>query len=229
MDASRRDGCVQIGECQVVKNIVLIADAQRMCRDGIRALLEQHTDFGVVAVDDGARALDAVRERVIDIAVLSTNLNGPNSIEVIERVQKERKRTRCILLMATGRRHDVERSLRAGAGGCVAKADSIEVLVDAIKSVRKGNAYVSTSLTPYLVDGIRSSGTTGEPAALLTPRECEVLQEIAEGKTSKEIAAEWNVSPKTIECHRTRLMRKLGIHKASSLVRFAIEQGLVRG
>ncbi len=207
---------------------ILLADAHRMCREGIRLLLAKRGDLEIVEAGDGEEALRLVSELPVDVAVLETALPKRTGIDVIEVIRKEHQRTRCIALTTTRRRREVEQAMRTGAAGCVVKSDSIEELIEAIDVVRSGKYYFSPSITQHLVDAIASpAASPGDGISLLTNRERQVLQQIAEGRTSKEIAAELGVSTKTVDSHRSRLMQKLDIHKASALVRFAIEEGLV--
>ena len=198
-------------------------------REGLRHILETHESFCVVAeASDGLEAVHLSVETQPDIAVLEASLSRLSGTEAIGQIRKESKRTRCIAISGNNNRVHVERAFRAGAAGYVATSASSEEFIEAIDVVRSGRFYLSPAFTGHVIEALTHSTeeSKGELRALTT-REREVLQLIAEGLTSKEIAVHLRVATRTAEAHRAHLMKKLNINKASSLVRFAIREGLV--
>jgi DNA-binding NarL/FixJ family response regulator len=212
-----------------VTTSILLADAHQLVREALRRILEDREDLRVVAeVSDGEQAVREAQERPIDVAILETNMPRLSGIEAIRRIRKSDPNTKCIVLSGTTRRRDVEDALRAGASGYVVKTSGSDELLRAIDAVRQGRSYLSNTVTQHVFDAIAGNGTGPQSGiASLTGREREVLQLITEGDSSKEIAARLGICTKTVESHRASLMDKLGIHKVSSLVRFAIREGMV--
>jgi DNA-binding NarL/FixJ family response regulator len=207
---------------------ILLADHHRIVREGLRHILERRQDFTIVAeAADGESALRQIEEKKPEIAVLELLMPRLSGVDAIRRVGRL-GRTRCIVLSAHQSRSHVQDALRAGAAGYLLKDASSAQLIEAIEVVRSGKFYFSPDVTQHVVDA--ATHPTGNPEsglASLTSREREVLQLIAEGLSTKEIATALGVSARTADSHRARLMEKLGIHKASGLVRFAIREGLV--
>ena len=207
---------------------IVLADGEDLIREGIRKILETRADLAVVGeASDGPRAVELIVEKQPEIVVLElllSRLSGPN---VIRRVCAE-SNAACIVLSSFQGRSCVLHALCAGAVGYVAKSSPSKELLDAIDVVRSGRSYLSPSIAGHVIETVTgSAGVEQTGLGLLTGRETEVLQLIAEGLSSKEIAAQLGVSTKTATSHRANLMDKLGIHKASSLVRFAIREGLL--
>jgi two-component system response regulator NreC len=208
---------------------ILLADHHRIVREGVRRILEQREDFTVVGeAADGESAVRQVEEKKPDIAIVELLMPRLSGVEAIRRIVKL-GRTRCVVLSAHQSRRHVQDALHAGACGYVLKDVSSNQLLEAIDVVRFGRFFFSPDVTQYVVDAATGSAAgrldSGLPS--LTNREREVLQLIAEGLSTKEIAACLGVATRTADSHRGRLMEKLGIHKASGLVRFAIREGLV--
>ncbi len=208
---------------------ILLADPQRLVREGVRRILEEHPGFTVVGeASDGEEAVRMITELRPDIALLEFLMPRLSGISAIRRIQKAETRTRCIVLSSQESRGNVEDALRAGAAGYVLKSAAAEEVVEAIAVVTSGRFYLSPNVTQHVVEAVTRPDETPKSAlSLLTGREREVLQLIAEGLSTKEIASELGVSPKTADSHRANLMEKVVIHKASCLVRFAIREGLV--
>ncbi len=213
----------------VAPTSILLVDEQRMVREGIRCLLESHRDFQVVAeVGDGREAVRTAFEKKPDVVLIELQLPRLSGLEAIRYIRKENEATRCIVVSSHGSRSQVKEALLAGATGYVPKSSAAKELVDAIESVRSGRPYLAHTVAEHVVNAITSAqpGSKGD-AADLTCREREVLQLITEGLSTKEIAHELGISVKTVQTHRANLMHKTGVHKASSLVRYAIREGLV--
>jgi DNA-binding NarL/FixJ family response regulator len=208
---------------------ILLVDEQRMVREGLRCILESHRDFQVVAeVGDGREAVRVAFEKKPDVVLIELHLPRLSGLEAIRYIRKENEATRCIVVSTHGSRGQVKEALLAGATGYVPKNSASKELVDAIESVRNGRPYLAHAVAEHVVNAITSTqpGSAGD-AADLTCREREVLQLISEGLSTKEIAHELGISVKTVQTHRANLMHKTGVHKASSLVRYAIREGLV--
>ena len=208
---------------------VLLADAEHLVRAGMRCILEARDDIEVVAeAKDGSEAVARCLETRPDIAILELQLPNLSGVAAIRRIAAQDPAPRCVVISSSETRGYVHQALRAGAMGYLLKSATVEELFEALAVVRDGRFYLSPTIAHHVVDAFTHGNRSGDTGLdLLTQRESEVLQLIAEGLTSKEIASQLGVSPKTAETHRASLMEKLGIHKASSLVRFAIREGLV--
>jgi len=208
---------------------IVVADDHRLVREGIRRLLESSSAFEVVGeAADGECAERLILELRPRVALLDVAMSGISGIEVTRRVRAAGVPTRVVLLSMNENREVVVDALRAGASAYVGKNASSDDLFEAIDAVCSGSTYLSSPLLRSAVEPPEAaSAGSGGGVAALTDREREVLRLIAEGHSSKGIAALLGVSYKTIETHRTNLMDKVGIHKVSGLVRLAIRDGLV--
>ena len=203
---------------------LLIADDHRMVREGVRALLASH-DYEIVAeTSDGREAIRLARLHQPDIALLDVTMPSLNGMDATREVARVAPRCRVIVLSMHRDRAYVLEALRAGARGYVVKTQAASELITALARVARGEPYLSPDLSRLVVEAY-SDGRDGGHS--LTPREREVLQLIAEGKTTKAIAATLSISFKTAESHRQRLMAKLDIHETASLVRYAIRNGMI--
>jgi DNA-binding NarL/FixJ family response regulator len=208
---------------------IVVADDHRIVREGLRRLLETRPDFEVVGeASDGEEAVQLVLDKKPDVAIMDIWMPRLSGIDATRRIGRRGLGTKVLVLSMHEGRSYVEEVLRAGAAGYLVKSSSPGDLFAAIDAVRQGNSYLSPAITQQVVDAIARPGDPGPSSlAALTDREREVLQLIAEGLSSKEIAAMLGVTLKTVDSHRSNLMEKLDIHKVSGLVRFAIRAGLV--
>jgi DNA-binding NarL/FixJ family response regulator len=208
---------------------IVLADDHTVVRQGIRKLLETRDDFRIVGeASDGEEAVRLVAEKKPDVALMDLWMPRLSGIDATRRIGKRGLATKVLVLSMHESRAYVEEVLRAGAAGYVVKNAAADDLIEAIDTVRDGVSYLSPAITQQVVDAIaRPAPSSPSGLGVLTDREREVLQLIAEGLSSKEIAAMLGVSLKTIDSHRSNLMEKLDIHKVSGLVRFAIRTGLV--
>jgi DNA-binding NarL/FixJ family response regulator len=206
---------------------VLLADDHAIVIEGLRAILEKESDLLVVGqAGDGREALRVARETRPDVAALDLSMPGLNGLDAARLLAGWGAGPRPILLTMHAEEPYVVAAVRAGVRGYVLKRDAPADLVRAIREVAAGGVYLSPKISPAVVEAVRSPGLHAE--AQLTVREREVLQLVAEGKSTKEAAAILGVSVKTADAHRTRLMQKLDLHDVASLTRFAIRQGLIQ-
>jgi DNA-binding NarL/FixJ family response regulator len=203
---------------------ILLADDHGIVRQGVRVLLEQAGMVVVGEAADGPEALRLAHTHQPDVALLDIAMPHLNGLETARRLRETVPQTKAILLtMHTDEAYVLE-ALQAGAVGYVVKTQATADLVQAIHTVVQGAIYLSPWVTTAVVQAaVRGSPLPRDP---LTSREREVVQRIAEGQTTKEIAADLGLGVKTVESHRINLMRKLDIHETATLVRYAIRRGL---
>ena len=210
---------------------ILIADDHHLLRLGLRALLSQHPDFSVVGeASDGKLTLSETLLLVPDIVVMNIALPGMNGMEVTALIKRRLPQVRVIMLAEFNSEDYLRESLRVGVDGYLLKDTSYEELLLALRTVGQGRKYLSPAVSGQLVDGFLNPGQSGagqSPLQRLTSRERSILQLIAEGRTNRSTAEFLSVSPKTIEKHRARLMRKLGLRNAAELLLAALEMGMV--
>jgi DNA-binding NarL/FixJ family response regulator len=207
---------------------VVLADDHALVRDGLRAVLAQEPDIQVVGeAADGREALGVTERAKPNVVLVDLSMPLLNGLDVARQLAARDGGPRTILITMHVEDRYVLDALRAGVQGYVLKKQAAVDVVRAIREVAAGRVYLSPGVGGAVVEAIR----TGRPPAeeRLTPREREVLQLVAEGKTTKEIAGILNVSVKTADAHRTRLMQKLDIHDIAGLTRCAIRLGLIQG
>ncbi len=205
---------------------VLIADDHRMFREGLAALLPPG-EFEVVAeAGDGREAIRLARRHTPDLVLLDVSMPGLNGVDATREVLRVSPRSRVIVLTMHKDSAYLFQALRAGARGYVLKTQGRMELLEALRAVARGEAHLAQGLIDPLVGSLQERGDwLSDP---LSPREREVLQLIAEGKSAKEIGAALGISPKTAESHRARIMAKLDLHETAGLVRYAIRRRLVQ-
>lgn len=204
---------------------VLIADDHVVFLEGMKSLLEAEGYDVVATACDGKEAVRLARQHEPDIAVLDISMPNLNGIDASRNMRKHSPGTRVIVLTMHKASAYVLEALEAGVSGYVLKTQAAQDLIEAIRSVNTDEVYLSPGVSRTVVDAC----FTGDAAAAdpLTLREREVLQLVAEGHRTKEIAAALSVSVKTAESHRSRIMKKLDIHDTAGLVRYAIRRGLI--
>lgn len=205
---------------------IVLADDHVVVRQGLRALLEREGFEVIGEAGDGVEAVRLVEKLRPSVAVLDVAMPKLNGIDAAREIKKINPQTRTILLTMLTEDHYVLESLRAGVRGYVLKSRSAEELVEAIHEVCRGEVYLSPGASSALVQAY--IGNVKPMETELTERERQVLQLVAEGKTTKEIAATLNITVKTTESHRASIMQKLGIHDIAGLVRYAIRHGLIQ-
>jgi DNA-binding NarL/FixJ family response regulator len=211
---------------------VLLADDHHLVRAGIRALLQSLSDVEIVAeAGDGQEALAALVRTKPDIALVDISMPGLNGLELAARASRDAPETRLVILSVHGDASHVAQALRAGAKGYLVKDAAADELPILIRSVMRGETYLSPSISRHVVDGFlgRASTPTGESSEpeILTSRQREILQLVAEGRSTKDIANLLDLSVKTVETHRAQIMERLDIHDLAGLVRYAVRAGLV--
>lgn len=209
---------------------ILLADDHRMVREALRRVIESRPDFRVVAeAADGREAIAAARVHRPDVAVIDLWMPELSGVEATRRIVEEELGTRVLVLSMHEDWSRVRDALQSGAAGYVVKSAAADQLLEAIDSVRQGSSYLSPAVSHHVLRAVRnpSGQQVASPIEALSRREREVLQLVAEGLSAKEIAVRLDLSVKTAEAHRGSLMAKLGIHRTSMLVRFAIREGLL--
>ena len=205
---------------------ILLAEDELIVSQGVRALLEQ-AGFQVVAeATDGREAVTLAESLHPDIAILDLAMPNMNGLSAAQEMRQASPRTRTILLTSNRDEQIILEALRAGIKGYVLKTQATADLVQAIKEVLRGHTYLSPGVSHVVVEAyLGKKELVQDP---LTPREKQVLQLIAEGKSTKEAANLLCISVKTAEFHRTRLMEKLDVHETASLVRYAVRKGFIQ-
>ena len=208
---------------------VILADDHHLVRAGIRSLLESIDGVEVLAdCGDGREALTLIDEHRPDVAVLDIGMPGLNGLEVARRAAQTSSATRVIILSMYADPSYVRQAMKAGVSGYLLKGAAVSELSLALEAVMRSERYLTPKVAQTVVEGfLGKDDHEGEPVDDLTERQREILQLIAEGRSTREMAEMLDVSVKTIETHRSRLMDRLGIRDVPGLVRFAIRAGLV--
>lgn len=205
---------------------ILLADDHSVVRHGFRRILETQEDLQVVGeVSNGREAVEQAEALQPDLIIMDVTMPELNGIEATRRVAEVAPRTRVLALSMHRDAVYVREILRAGAKGYLLKDSSEADLISAVRAVSQGEGYLSPAVSEAVLSDYRKHVTN--PIDLLSTREREVLQWIAEGKTNKEIAVALNLSVYTVEAHRGKIMEKLNLHSAGEMVRFALRNGLI--
>jgi DNA-binding NarL/FixJ family response regulator len=204
----------------------LLADDHIVVRHGFRRILDAQEDMEVVGeVSNGREAVEQATALQPDLIIMDVTMPELNGIEATRRISEQVPRARVLALSMHRDSVYVREILRAGARGYLLKDSGETDLVSAVRAVAQGEGYLSPAVSEAVLSDYRKHVTN--PIDLLTSREREVLQLVAEGKTNKEIATGLNLSVYTVEAHRGKIMEKLNLHSASEMVRFAIRNGLI--
>lgn len=210
--------------------VVLVEDHQ-IVRQGLRALLEGTDDVVVVAeADNGHDGVEIAKQHRPDVVVMDLNLPGLNGVDATKAIRQAVPEAHVLILSMYSTEEHVRPAIRAGAEGYLLKGSGLSDLVAAIKAVSTGNAFFSPQVAKIVLDDSRRAAQGGVPdraGSELTPRERQILKLVAEGRSSPEIAKDLNLSVKTVEGHRGRIMAKLDTKNVAGLVRHAIRLGLV--
>ena len=208
---------------------ILLVDDHQMLRDGLRSVLEKQTHMTVVGeADNGRTAVELAEQLVPDVVIMDIGMPHLNGIDATRQLTAGRSQVKVIALSMHSDKRYALKMLEAGARGYVLKGAAIGELVRAIETVSAGKNYLSPEIAGIVVESYvdRDYPSDGSVASVLGRREREVLQLLAEGKTSKQIAASLHISVKTAETHRRNLMKKLDIHTIADLTKFAVREGL---
>ena len=207
---------------------VLLADDHALVRAGIRSLCQTLAGVEVVAeASDGAEALLLAERERPDVVLMDIAMKGMNGLEAAARLRERLPATKIVILSMHTSEEYVLLALRAGAAAYLIKDSATSELELALQSVMRGEIYLSPAISRQVVEGYVQRVGEGGAADPLTPRQREVLKRIAEGRSTKEIAYELNLSVKTVETHRAQIMERLGIRDVAGLVRYAMRAGLV--
>lgn len=209
---------------------MILADDHAMLREGLKALIVKEGDLVVVGeADNGKGTVELARETGAHVVVMDVAMPDLNGIEATRKILKTNPRIKVVALSGHANREFVREMLKAGASAYVLKSRAYEELVRAVREVMKGKKYLSPDIARGVVDEYveMSSSPRANPAfVVLTDREREALQLIAEGKSTKEVAGQLDVSVKTIETHRRNIMEKLNLHSVADLTKYAIREGI---
>ena len=219
-------------DCSMNQLRILVADDHEIVRRGICELLKAHTGWQVCGeAADGRTAVEKTKQLKPDIVILDIGMPQLNGLDAARQILRDDARQRVLILTLTDSEQVVREVLRAGVKGYLSKSDPAKDLLTAVEALEQNRSYLNSRVAQVVLNGFlnnstRVAKTLAEP--ILTIREREVLQLIAEGKTSKEIAVMLNVSLKTAETHRGNIMRKLDVHSVSALVLYALNRFLLK-
>jgi DNA-binding NarL/FixJ family response regulator len=208
---------------------ILIADDHALVRRGIRLILDGEPDLSVVAeAGDGAEALGRALATDVDLAILDVSMPRLTGLQAARQLARQRPSLRILMLSMHDDEHYLFEALKAGASGYVLKSVADRDLVEACRATMRGEPFLYPAAVSALIRAHLDRGRDGDlPEDILTPRESEVLKLVAEGHSTREIAEELVISPKTVERHRANILEKLGMRDRVELTRYAIRRGLV--
>ena len=208
---------------------ILLADDHKIIRDGLRSLLEKETDMVVAGeAENGRKALQLTRKLDPDVVIMDVSMPDLNGMDAARQILSEQPGVKIVALSMHSEKLYVEGMLKAGVSGYLLKDTAFEELVKAIRVVCAGKKYLSPDITDIVLqDYLHPAATTDDqPAISLTTREREVLQLIAEGRATRQIADKLHISIKTVETHRKNIMEKLGLRTVAELTKYAVREGI---
>ena len=210
---------------------ILLVDDHTMFRSGLRILLNLYPDFEIVGeAGDGQEAFDAIRELGPDVVLMDIAMPGVDGLVATRQISEEHPQIRVILLTQHENREYVTPALKSGAAGYVLKRAADEELVRAVRAVYQEQIYLDPMIASVVVNDYRrrlEDAPEDDQIDNLTPREREILVLVAKGHTNREVAELLGISHKTVDYHRTNVMRKLDVHNRTELTRYAIRRGLI--
>ena len=207
---------------------VALIDDHPIVRQGLRNLLQTESSFSVVAeADDGISGLELVRNVKPDVLIVDLMMPGLNGLDLIKQALKSLPRMRILVLSMQSADSYVVEALNSGAAGYVLKETGPSEIISAIQTVVAGGKYLSPKLEQRVLSISTGKKKVTDPYETLTPREQEILHLIIEGKTSPQIAKKLVLSPRTVELHRSRIMKKLDLHNQTDIFRYALERGIL--
>ncbi len=210
---------------------LLLADDHKLFRDGLRSMLQAHKTLEIVGeASDGPSAVKLAIELRPDIVFMDVSMPDLNGIEATRKIVAEQPAIKIIMLSMHSDRRYITEALRSGARGYLLKDSAFDEVLSAIRDCMNGKIYLSTRIADIVINDYVSLARSADSSAfaILSAREREVLQLLAEGKSTKEIASQLNVSSKTVESHRKQLMDKLDMHSVAELTKYAIREGLTQ-
>jgi DNA-binding NarL/FixJ family response regulator len=213
---------------------ILVADDHEVVRRGLCALLQAQPDWEICGeAGDGREALEKTQKLKPDVVILDIGMPSLNGLEATRQILKVMPQTKVLILTLHDSDQVVREVLNAGARGFLLKSDAARDLVAAVEALRRDKTYFTSKVAAMVLEGYLKNGTPGAQAAApqtrnrLTPREREIVQLLAEGKSTKEVAVALGLSVKTAETHRSNIMRKLELHSVSDLVLYAVRNNIV--
>jgi len=224
--AMTSNGAAPIGKKPAGKITILLADDHRVVRQGLRVLLEKEPDFDIVGeASNGLEALRCIEKLRPAVAIVDLAMPQLNGLEVTREITHRRLPSRVLLLSAHSNEQYVLNALKNGAFGYVLKSSAVDELVRAIRHVHLGMRYLPPAYSEAAVDAYleKAEKSAGNGSDLLTRRERQILQMVAEGSSNAEIGSRLFISTRTVEVHRFNLMRKLSLHNSAELIRYALE------
>jgi len=213
---------------------LLVADDHEVVRKGLRSILEEQAGWQVAGeACDGREAVEKARSLKPDVAVVDVGMPGLNGLEATRQMLRNDPEAKVLILTVHESDPVIREVLDAGARGYLLKSDAGRDLVSAVEAIRRNKTYFTASVSQLMLDGYldKKPGAAAEddaPSSRLTPRQREIVQLLAEGKSSKEVAVALNLSVKTAETHRANIMRRLNCHSVSELVRYAIRNNMIQ-
>lgn len=211
---------------------IMIADDHAVVRDGLKMILESKGDIKVIAeAEDGLQAFKKAKELKPDVVLMDISMNNMNGIEATKRIIEDDPEIKVVILSIQSSSEDIYRALKAGAIGYLLKESAGNEVVEAVRVAFSGRRYLSRKVDDILIDSYifeREKNNSAGPLEILSSREREVMQLVAEGNSSSDIAKLLFISVKTVETYRSRLMQKLGIKDLTELIKFAIQHRLTK-
>ncbi len=208
---------------------IILVDDHNIIRTGLRSLLEKQPGFEVIAeASDGREAIERTKELVPDIVIMDIGMAGLNGVEATRQITSEMPQVKVLALSMHSDKRYVITMLKAGASGYLLKNCAFKEMTNAINTVKNNQIYLSPTISNVVVEELvnEPSRSSSHPRTELTGREREVLQLLAEGNSTKQIAIQLHVSISTVETHRRQIMEKLGLHSIAELTKYAIKEGI---
>ncbi|OIO36219.1 MAG: hypothetical protein AUJ74_03110 [Candidatus Omnitrophica bacterium CG1_02_44_16] len=207
---------------------VIIADDHDIIREGIKNILRNQKDYEVMAeAADGQEALDKVSALKPDILLLDITMPKKSGLEILDQLQRASKKTKILIISVHKADAYIMRALKSGVKGYLNKENAADDLLPALRKITAGQVYLSSQASSYLLEKASKGSEEMAKENILSERETEVLRLVAEGKTAKEIAESLFISARTVENYKNNLLKKLGLHKSSDLIKYAIKNKIV--
>ena len=209
---------------------IILADDHILVRQGVRMMLETAAqEFKVIGeAANGQELLELAKKNPADVYIVDISMPLLNGVDAVSRLMRQDPKANVLILSMYDDRVSVEKAIKAGAKGFVVKVSNAEEFLEAVREVAEGKFYFGGKISKYLVQGFLGKRAPKRKTSQLTSKEKAVLQLIAEGYSSKQIAKQFTLSINTIHVHRNNIMRKLGIHKQAELVRYALKEGIAQ-